>query len=195
MKKLLLLITLCCTVFVFSQKKESINLIKADKTWGKEIIEVPFWFAPKINYEGWEDIRFAKGWEEIKSDGFWVLAFAWDINLKTKPTPKFFEKNLKIYYDGLMKAVNENETIIIPKTEALFAESEAKNDVTNFTGIIKTYDAFTTKKVINLYVTIESYYCEKSKKYIPLFRFSPKEFKDKSWDKLNKVKLQTNICN
>ncbi|MEE9408818.1 MAG: hypothetical protein V3V28_12170 [Polaribacter sp.] len=195
MKKIVLIIPLIYSVFTFGQKNENVNLIQADSTWGKEIIKVPFWFAPKIDYKGFEDIRFAKGWEDIESDGFWVLAFAWDINLKTKPSAKFFEENLKLYYDGLMKVVNEDEKIIIPKTEALFAESTSKKGVTYFTGIVKTFDAFTTKKTINLYVTVESNYCEKTKKYIPLFRFSPKEFIHKSWEDLNKVKLQNNLCN
>lgn len=93
-----------------------------------------------------------------------------------------------------MKVVNEDETISIPKTEALFIDDKSKNGTINFTGIVKTYDAFTTKKVISLYVTIETYYCKKKKEYIPLFKFSPKEFKDKSWENLNKIKLQANIC-
>lgn len=195
MKKTFFIISLFYFFYTFSQKKEEINLIEVDDTWGKEIIEIPFWFAPKIEYIGFEDIRFAKGWENIDSKGFWKLVFAWDINLKTKPTAIFFEQNLKIYYDGLMKVVNEEEGIVIPKTEALFTSYKSKNNLINFTGIVKTYDAFTTKKMINLYVYIEVYFCEKSKKYIPLFRFSPKEFKDKSWNDLNKVKLRPKICN
>jgi hypothetical protein len=123
-----------------------------------------------------------------------MLVFAWDINLKTKPTAKFFEDNLKLYYDGLMKVVNENETIIIPKTEALFAEGKSKNGRTNFTGILKTYDAFTTKKIINLYVKIKSYYCEKTNTYIPLFKFSPKEFNHKFWESLNEIELNNPTC-
>jgi hypothetical protein len=195
MKKLVLIVFLMFSVFSFTQKKETINLIKADSTWGKEIIKVPFWFAPKINYNGYEDIRFAKGWEDIESDGFWVLAFAWDINLKTKPTTKFFEKNLKLYYDGLMKVVNEDEKITIPKTKARFKERKSKKGTTFFTGIVKTYDAFTTKKVIKLYVKIESIYCEKTKNYLPLFKFSPKKFKHKTWKNLNNIKFQNQICN
>lgn len=194
MKKLVYIITSFCSIFIYGQEKEIINLIQADSTWSKEIIEVPFWFAPKIKYSGFEDIRFAKGWENIESDGFWVLTFAWDISLKTNPTAKFFEENIILYYDGLMKVVNEDKNISIPKTEALFIGYKSKTGNINFTGIVKTYDAFTTKKVIHLYVTIETYYCKNKKKYIPLFKFSPKEFKDKSWENLNKIKLQANIC-
>jgi hypothetical protein len=196
MKKLIIIsILLNCSIFTFGQKNEEVNLIQVDSTWGKEIIQVPFWFAPEINYKGFEDIRFAKGWEKINSPGFWTLVFAWDINLKTKPTTKFFEDNLELYFDGLMKVVNEDSLLIIPKTKVLFKKERQINGITTFTGTVETYDAFTTKKMITLNATIESYYCKKTKTYIPLFRFSPRDFKHKSWDMLNQAKLSANICN
>jgi hypothetical protein len=182
------------SIHSFGQKKEEINLIQADSTWGKEIIQIPFWFAPEINYIGHEDIRFAKGWEKIDSSGFWTYVFAWDMNLKTKPTTKFFEDNLKLYFDGLMKVVNEDSLLIIPKTKAIFIEKEHKKGITTFTGTVETYDAFTTKKMILLNVTIECYYCKKTKTFIPLFRFSPKDFNHEAWEMLNQVTLRPTIC-
>ncbi len=195
MKKIIITsILLSFSIFTFGQKNEEVNLIQTDSTWGKEIIQVPFWFAPKINYKGYEDIRFAKGWEKIDSSGFWTLVFAWDINLKTKPTTKFFEDNLKLYFDGLMKVVNEDKEFTIPKTKAFFREGKQKKEITTFTGTVETYDAFTTKKMIILNVTIESYYCEKKKKYMPLFKFSPQNFKHDVWKNLNNIKLHATIC-
>lgn len=188
-------ILLSFSIVAFGQQKEEISLIQADSTWGREIIQLPFWFAPEINYTGHEDIRFAKGWEDINSVGFWTYVFAWDINLKTNPTAQFFEDNFKLYFDGLMKVVNEDTLLTIPKTKASFIEKEQKKEMTTFTGILETYDAFTTKKMITLYVTIESYYCEKSKTFLPICRFSPKDFKHNVWKMLNQVTLRADICN
>lgn len=193
-KIIIISILLNCSIYSFGQQKEEINLIQADSTWGKEIIQIPFWFAQEIKFNGHEDIRFAKGWEKIDSTGFWTYVFAWDINLNTKPTTKFFEDNLKLYFDGLMKVVNEDTLLIIPKTKALFIEKERKKEITTFTGILEIYDAFTTKKMIKLNVTIESYYCKKTKTFIPLFRFSPKDFNHEAWKMLNQVRLLPNIC-
>lgn len=190
MKKAFFIISLLFTVFTIGQNLKEVNLIKVDSTWGKEIIKIPFWFAPEIKFKGVEDIRFAKGWEDIESDGFWVLAFAWDINLKTKPTAAFFEENLKLYYDGLMKVVNEKKDFKIPKTNAFFVEKKSGF----YYGTVDVYDAFTTKKVIKLYVTIESFYCTKSKKHLPLFKFSPKKITHKSWEQLAKINLQPTFC-
>ena len=196
MRKIIIIsLLLNCSISTFGQKNEEVNLIQVDSTWGKEIIQVPFWFAPEINYKGYEDIRFAKGWEKINSAGFWTLVFAWNINLKNKPTAKFFEDNLKLYFDGLMKVVNEDSLLIIPKTKVFFKEEKQRNGITTFTGTLETYDAFTTKKIITLNATIESYYCEKTKTYIPLFRFSPRDFKHTSWDVLNQAKFSAHICN
>ena len=196
MKTIIILIFLsCANYYAIGQNNEEVNLIQTDNTWGKEIIQVPFWFAPEIGYKGQEDIRFAKGWEDIDSAGFWTLVFAWDINLATKPTINFFEENLKLYFDGLMKVVNEDNTITIPKTKASFVEKEQLNGMTNFIGTVETYDAFTTKKMIKLNVTIESYYCENTKQYMPLFRFSPRDYKHKAWEMLKQTKLHASVCN
>jgi hypothetical protein len=195
MKKLIILsILLSCSIHSFGQQQEEINLIQADSTWGKEIIQIPFWFAPDIHYNGHEDIRFARGWEKIDSAGFWTLAFAWDIHLKTKPTATFFEDNFTLYFDGLMNVVNEDTLLTIPKTKTLFVEKGQKKGITTFTGIIETYDAFTTKKMITLNVTIESYYCKKTKTHIPLVRMSPKDFNHKAWEMLYQVTLHANCC-
>ena len=94
-----------------------------------------------------------------------------------------------------MKVVNEDSLFIIPKTKVFFKEEKQKNGITTFIGTLETYDAFTTKKIITLNATIESYYCKKTKTHIPLFRFSPRDFKHKSWEMLNLAKLSSNICN
>ena len=148
MKKNIIVFVLffCSSIILNAQKNTYINLIEANITWGKEIIKVPFWFAPEIEFKGVEDIRFASGWENIDSDGFWTLAFAWDINLEKKPDAAFFEDSLKLYLDGLMKVVNEDSTLVLPKTQVSLIEIKTEDDSTTFNGTVEVYDAFTTKK-------------------------------------------------
>lgn len=195
MKKIIFTFLFFTSTFLsFGQEKE-VNLIQTDSTWGKEVIKLPFWFAPEVNYVGYEDIRFAKGWENTKSDGFWALTFAWDANLNTKLTVDFFKNNIKLYFDGLMKVVNEDKKITIPKTKVSLSKTNTKNGIIKFIGVVETFDAFTTKKMIKLNTVIESYYCKKSNKYIPLFKLSPKDFSHKIWKELKSIKLQKNSCN
>jgi hypothetical protein len=192
MKKLLLFALLFASTFTFGQKQE-VDLIQS--SWGKEIIKLPFWFAPQIDYEGYEDIRFAKGWEDKENASFWATAFAWDANLETKLTSKFFEDNIKLYFDGLMKVVNEDSELTIPKTKVSLLENKTKKGIVIFIGTIEVYDAFTTKKMIKLNAIIESHYCKKRNKYVPLFKLSPKDFTHEIWKELKSIKLQKNICN
>ena len=192
---ILIAILLSYSIHTFSQETKEVNLIQTDSTWGQEIIQIPFWFAEEINYKGVEDIRFAKGWGDVNSPGFWNLVLAWDINLNTKPTTTFFEENLKLYFDGLMNVVNENKNLTIPKTKVVLTESKTLKETTHFTGTVNVYDAFTTKKMILLQVTIDSYYCNTSKKYLPFFKFSPKNFNSDVWKTLNNIKLRDHICN
>lgn len=185
----ILLVFLVCAL---GQTNDKINLIQADSSWGKEIIQVPFWFAPQINYQGYEDIRFADGWENIESDGFWTLVFTWDINLENKPKSRFFEKNLKLYFDGLMKVVNEDTKIAIPESKIVLRKT--KNTIPSYTGTIETYDAFTTKKMILLNVVIEVHFCASKNQYIPFFKISPRDFDHKSWEMIHHTTLRDNIC-
>ena len=55
-KIIIVSILISFSIDAFGQQKEK-NLIQADSTWGREIIQLPFWFAPEINYSGHEDIR------------------------------------------------------------------------------------------------------------------------------------------
>jgi hypothetical protein len=66
---------------------------------------------------------------------------------------------------------------------------------TFFKGYVKIFDRFATNKMITLNVLIESYYCKKDKKTVILFKFSPKEFKHKTWEMLERIKLHKNVCN
>jgi hypothetical protein len=114
------------------------------------------------------------------------------MNLKTKPTTTFFEENLKLYFDGLMKVVNEEKKGNIPKTKVLFSENK---DTNSFIGTLKTFDAFTTKKMIELNVIIEVSYCKESKQYVPLYKMSPRNYSHVIWGKLKNIKLKEEFCN
>ena len=62
-------------------------------------------------------------------------------------------------------------------------------------GSVKIFDRFATKKMITLNVLIESNYLEKEEKTIILFKFSPKDFKHKTWQTLNEIKLHNSVLN
>lgn len=121
-----------------------------------------------------------------------MLVFAWDINLEDEPKSKFFERNLKLYFDGLMKVVNEDTTITVPDSK--IALKKTKNSIPTYTGTIETYDAFITKEMIRLNVEIQVYFCEPKNQYIPFCKMSPRDFNHKAWEIMHETSLSYNIC-
>lgn len=193
MKHIITIVAFLFITFSWSQEKQKVDLLTA-ANWGQEIIHFPLHFAKEIKYEGVEDIRFAKGWSTIDSPEFWTYAFVWDINITKAPTEQQLEKDMQYYFDGLMKIVNKDASFVVPKTSALFLKQESNLSVTKFIGKINVYDAFNTKKMINLYVSVAHYYCKQKKRSMLLFRFSPKEFKHSVWTKLNNIQLRSKVC-
>ncbi|MET2984168.1 serine hydrolase domain-containing protein [Aureibaculum conchae] len=174
-------------------EKTNLNLLEIDSTWGQETFIFPIHFAPEINYEGFEDIRFAPGWAKKDSTDFWTYVFAWSVKADSAISGNEMETNLKLYFDGLMKVVNKDEDKIIPKTLIKLHKKEDSNNRTIYTGDLTIYDAFTTQKPMILNVYVENYYLEKKKKAVVLFKFSPKAFEHDIWNKVKEVKIRDTI--
>jgi len=175
-------------------KKDILNLLETDTTWKKEIFNFPISFAKEINYEGFEEAQFPEGWRKKDSPDFWSYVFAWNINGNVELNENELEINLQIYFDGLMKVVNKDKEIVIPKTIAQFRKKVDSNNISSYIGKVEIFDAFVTKEPMTLNVLVEKYYCELKKKSIILFRFSPKDFESDVWLKLKRVKLRDDFC-
>lgn len=191
---IIILLVLLVTNSSYCQQNESENLLITDKSWGKEVFTFPLRFAKEIKYEGFEEAHFPKGWRKEESNEFWSYAFAWDINLIEELTSKELEKNLQIYFDGLMVSVNKEKGKTLPKTVAKINEIENSNDIPRFIGTVLIYDSFITRKPLLLNVNIEKQDCKQQQKSIILFRFSPKEFDNEIWNSLNEMKIRTDSC-
>lgn len=176
------------------QHDASKDILIADTTWGKEVINMPFHFAPEIQLEGYEDIRFAPGWGTIGSVDFWTYTFVWKTNMTTAPTAAFLEKNLVHYFHGLMEGVNKEPERVLPQTITNIQESKNNNGQTIFTGQVTTHDSFRTRDTMTLNVHIEIHYCDQNKSYLPFFRFSPQPFDHEIWKKLAAINLIDHIC-
>lgn len=193
-KHLIIVIALLHSVVLLSQEHEDLYMLEADSTWLKEIIKFPLSFAQDIDYVGYEDLRFAKDWSQPEGTAFFTYAFVWNINLSEQPTVEMIETNMKLYYDGLMTAVNKDKDFIVPKTIVEFNQIESNSKLPIFNGKMQVHDSFFTKKIINLNVTVETIFCKDQNKYLMLFRVSTLGLEDKIWDKLNQVKLVENHC-
>jgi len=191
-----LLFCLCCFSLLlpraYAQQQET-NLIQADSGWGKEVFSFPLSFAPEIPYRGFEEALFPKGWSNKDSAAFWSYVFAWRIETQQPVIATDLEKNLKLYFDGLMSA-----NAGLPKDKLLgtvtsFLLDSSRGNRSDFKGNIRLFDAFTLKAPLMLYVTVEQYFCAAHAKSILLFRFSPKPPGHHIWERLNELTIRETI--
>lgn len=190
---IILLLILSYSTSIFCQKEEHLEILIADSTWNKETLKMPLSFAKDINYEGFEDIRFAEGWAKNESPEFWTYTFAWHIKGIQKQTTENLEKHIKLYFDGLMLPPNNDEQKL-PEALVLFIENENSNLEADFIGKIKTYDRFHTKKPITLNCTVKSIYCEVKNTSTIVFRISPQALGNAIWKKFEDIKLSESVC-
>ena len=177
----------------WGQESEHLNVLEADSTWKKESFKFPIGFAPSIDYEGYEDVRFSPGWSDVNSQGFWSYMFAWHIKGNQAQTISSLQAHLKVYFDGLMNAVNKDKSLEVPKTTAVFTKAKTGSNA-DFNGKVTVYDAFHTKALLTLNVSVKNNYCKEKDESIILFKLSPKPFDDALWKTFDSIKVRQGIC-
>ncbi|NAS32602.1 hypothetical protein GTQ40_16595 [Flavobacteriaceae bacterium R38] len=192
------IITLSLSVFccfcTIAQEKEAPerSLLEAPEDWRKELLQLPLGFAPELNYKGIEDVRFSKGWGNKDSEEFFTYTFAWYLDIDPELSSEKLNKELKIYFDGLMNAIGQGRNIpkekITPTQASLIDDSKSNS----FKGEVKIFDVFFTQEVITLNVKVSTSYCKPAKKHIAYFEFSPQGFDHKLWDTMNKIRIPCN---
>ncbi len=183
--RILVIVFILQSMVLFGQENSNFNLLETDSTWNQEIFHFPIPFAPEIKFEGFEDARFPEFWAYKDSTDFWSYVFVWSINSSMELTANTLENNIEMYFNGLMNYQN---------SVALFFKKENYNNVNEFVGKLKTFDALVTKTSMTLNVTAEYFYCERNKKTFIVFRFSPHDFEVNIWNKLKNVKLRQDFC-
>ncbi len=160
--------------FCFCQEGE--RRLHAPNDWRFEKLEFPLSFAPNLPLTGHEEVYFSPGWNRPESQEFWTYSFAWVLEEPFAIGKENMEQYLKEYYDGLMKAVGDFDTV---KTTI-----SLKNTSNGYTGKVETLDGFFTKETINLNIAIEKQF----EGEFWLFRLSPKEMEHPVWKVLKTVK-------
>ena len=192
--KFIISILICITFFSTSllaqneiiSEQESIDLLITDSLWTKEIFTFPIRFAKEINYKGFEEAQFPKGWSSKKSPNFWSYVFVWSIEGDQINSVEDLEADLKTYFDGLMG---------LPNTITQFAKKESSTMITSYVGKVSFFDNLRTKEDIVLNAIVEKQYCKKINKSLIVFRFSPKKFNQNTWNMLEEITLYANACN
>jgi hypothetical protein len=158
--------------------------------WAMERFALPPDFAPQITYKGVEDIRFAPGWGDIKSEEHWAYGFLWWLEGAPDVNAHMLEANLKAYYTGLVARNTAGGNIpvdkIVPVTVILRKIKALPASLETYSGTISMLDYHSGQPI-----TLNCRSQVKDSK-IPAwtaiyFTLSPKPFLHPVWQKLAQI--------
>lgn len=130
-------------------------LPKMPPDWRFERIEFPLPFAPDLKYEGFEELSFAPGMFNAKSDTYFTYVFAMKLTSKAVIDAPGLKSLLETYFRGLCKAVAEGTDF---KIDASRISAKVKEDhfeahhARHFHATLESFDPFVTGKPLTLYL-------------------------------------------
>ncbi len=187
----LLLLLISNSVSLFGQNTPP-TLVNIDKSWGREIIAFPIDWAPKVALSGYEELRFAPGWDQEAHPNFWSIVIIWNVAQQKLLTVSEIATNMEDYFDGLMKP--NHWAIEFPEPSIqLETTSEGKTEMT-FMGTLCFFDGFHTGKVITVQLQGSQQFCTDTNRSLVLFKITPQEFEHDIWTTLNAIKLLPSSC-
>jgi len=181
---------LLITVNNFAQTKQ-INILETPKDWKKESFTFPLDLAPKLNFTGIEEARFAPGWSDKTSDEFWTYSFAWYVDGNINLTEQKLQELTAIYFNGLTQVVGESKGLKaaqVTNAIAIFMDKSQHEDWQSFEGKVQLFDVFFSEQEVRLNAKVKALYCEDLNKHLVVFSFAPKAFDDKIWQVFDEVK-------
>jgi hypothetical protein len=189
----LLLLTIVLASPVFSEESAA-DLpfhLPTPEGWLTETIPFPLGFAPDVDYQGFEELRFAPGWRQAESEEMWAYTFVWWIPEDTSLSEERLEKDLSAYYEGLMVAVAQGKDFDLSdaKFVAELAPPLASDDQeTYLLGTVETFDSFVTAEMISLNVKICQVSCEEQGMTALFFELSPQPFEHEVWAEMDAIR-------
>ena len=160
--------------------------------WRFERIDFPLPFAPELKYDGFEELGFAPGMFNAKSDTYFTYIFAMKITNDVSIDGKLLKSLLETYFRGLCRTVAEGTDFDIDgsKISAKVREDHYEaRDSRHFTVLLDSFDPFVTGKAITLH--LKMLVVVKSRNDHRIFAaVSPKPAEAPVWRLLRKLEQQ-----
>ena len=189
----LVLLLLCAAVAAPSTAQDPVEVrffLPTPEGWRTETIPFPLEFAPDLEYEGLEELRFAPGMFQEGSADFWSYAFVWWVPEGTGFETKRLQEDLERYFQGLTTAVAEardfdpGEPDYDVKLRPI--ESSTSGQV-GWEGEAATYDVFVTRKPIQLGIRMDIIPCPSQGHVAAIFQLSPQPRDHSIWEVLESL--------
>jgi hypothetical protein len=164
--------------------------LAAPQGWNIERFAIPIEFAPSIPYKGVEDVRFAPGWADPKSNEYWAYAFLWNLEGSPEISPEITEKNLTAYYTGLIGRNIDRRKIpkekLVPVKVTLKKTSADEGDLQTYSGTVDMLDYMEQKPIIlNCIVHVKS--CPGKSNLFVFYQISPQPSTSQIWKDLRNL--------
>lgn len=136
-------------------KADSVLLPETPPDWRFERLDFPLTFAPELKYDGFEELRFAPGMFNAKSDTYFTYIFAMKITNDVSIDAKMLKSFLETYFRGLCRTVAEGTDFVIDvsKISATVQEDHYEAEHSrHFTVTLDSFDPFVTGKPLMLHL-------------------------------------------
>jgi len=161
--------------------------------WRTETLPFPLEFAPELEYEGLEELRFSPGMFQEGSVDFWSYAFVWWVPEGTRLEIERLQTDLEHYFRGLTTAVAETREFDpgAPVFDVQLEPTESSTpDHPQWAGTAATYDVFVTRKPIRLNVRIDIVPCPSQSRVAAIFQLSPQPHDNSIWEVLDNLRQE-----
>ena len=159
--------------------------------WRTETLPFPLDFAPELEYEGLEELRFSSGmFTEIKSD-FWSYAFIWWVPEGTSFSTDRLQTDLEAYFRGLNQEVAEARKFDPGDTEVkvqLEPTDTSSSEGPQWEGTARTVDVFATRRPILLNLRIDLAECPEQGHRAAFFQLSPQPRRHNIWGVMDSMR-------
>ncbi len=122
--------------------------------WRREHLEFPLEFAPDIEYRGFEDLGFAPGMFDPKSDSYFSYALALRLEGDVEVDERTLTRFLESYYQGLCRAVVEGRGF---DRDASTVRASVRREGADFRANVEMFDPFVTGDPLTLQLDLSTH--------------------------------------
>ena len=155
------------------------------------MILFPIDFAAALPYKGFEELRFAPGWGNAKSNEKWAYTILWWLDDVYNFNEKVLQENIETYFSGLTKRRAIADNLDMTKYQSATAKVQKvkteTGDSQTFNATASIFDAQVTHMPGNLYFKVHIKDCPDKNRTIVLFEVAGSPYTDKVWMQLGKI--------
>jgi hypothetical protein len=175
------------------EKEKDPFTFQSPTDWRGERIPFPLDFAPDIDYQGFEELRFAPGMFKTGTDSYFSYVFFWWLPGDVNITSARLKEDLVKYFRGLTAAVAKSRKAQydLNQVRATVTEIDGAKlhyPARHFLATVETFDPFATQKPVTIQMEIARWHCRESNYTCVFFSASAQPPSTEVWSKMRKIR-------